>query len=152
MIKDDKKELNYLPDKSQTVLINSNFNCGYFIDRDKLYDLLKYKYRINSNFDACSYPGIQCKFYYDDTIQSSFQNGQQPNHKEFQEISFMIFRTGSVLVVGKCEEDVLNHIYRFIKNILELEYNHINNSSDQNITPVNKDRKKKIRKKTILID
>jgi len=149
---DDKKELNYLPDKSQTVLINSNFNCGYFIDRDKLYDLLKYKYRINSNFDACSYPGIQCKFYYDDTIQSSFQNGQQPNHKEFQEISFMIFRTGSVLVVGKCEEDVLNHIYRFIKNILELEYNHINNSSDQNITPVNKDRKKKIRKKTILID
>ena len=149
---DDKKELNYLPDKSQTVLINSNFNCGYFIDRDKLYDLLKYKYRINSNFDACSYPGIQCKFYYDDTIQSSFQNGQQPNHKEFQEISFMIFRTGSVLVVGKCEEDVLNHIYQFIKNILELEYNHINNSSDQNTTPVNKDRKKKIRKKTILID
>jgi hypothetical protein len=149
---DDKKELNYLPDKSQTVLINSNFNCGYFIDRDKLYDLLKYKYRINSNFDACSYPGIQCKFYYDDTIQSSFQNGQQPNHKEFQEISFMIFRTGSVLVVGKCEEDVLNHIYQFIKNILELEYNHINNSSEQNITPVNKDRKKKIRKKTILID
>ena len=149
---DDKKKLNYLPDKSQTVLINSNFNCGYFIDRDKLYDLLKYKYRINSNFDACSYPGIQCKFYYDDTIQSSFQNGQQPNHKEFQEISFMIFRTGSVLVVGKCEEDVLNHIYQFIKNILELEYNHINNSSDQNITPVNKDRKKKIRKKTILID
>ena len=148
----DKEELNYLPDKSQTVLINSNFNCGYFIDRDKLYDLLKYKYRINSNFDACSYPGIQCKFYYDDTIQSSFQNGQQPNHKEFQEISFMIFRTGSVLVVGKCEEDVLNHIYQFIKNILELEYNHINNSSDQNITPVNKDRKKKIRKKTILID
>jgi len=149
---EDKEELNYLSDKSQTVLINSNFNCGYFIDRDKLYDLLKYKYRINSNFDACSYPGIQCKFYYDDTIQSSFQNGQQPNHKEFQEISFMIFRTGSVLVVGKCEEDVLNHIYQFIKNILELEYNHINNSSDQNITPVNKDRKKKIRKKTILID
>ena len=149
---EEKEGLNYLSDKSQTVLINSNFNCGYFIDRDKLYDLLKYKYRINSNFDACSYPGIQCKFYYDDTIQSSFQNGQQPNHKEFQEISFMIFRTGSVLVVGKCEEDVLNHIYQFIKNILELEYNHINNSSDQNITPVNKDRKKKIRKKTILID
>ena len=149
----EKEGLNYLSDKSQTVLINSNFNCGYFIDRDKLYDLLKYKYRINSNFDACSYPGIQCKFYYDDTIDASVQNGQQPNHKEYQEVSFMIFRTGSVLVVGKCEEDVLNHIYKFIKNILELEYNHINNSlSDQNITPVNKDRKKKIRKKTILID
>ncbi len=96
------EELSYIKEKSETVLINSNFNCGYFIDRDKLYDLLKYQYRINSNFDACSYPGIQCKFYYDNTL--SEQNGQQPKHKDFQEISFMVFRTGSVLVVGKCEE------------------------------------------------
>ena len=42
---------------------------------------LKYQYRINSNFDACSYPGIQCKFYYDNTL--SEQNGQQPKHKDY---------------------------------------------------------------------
>ena len=35
-------ELTYFKDKSETVLINSNFNCGYYIDRDKLHDLLKY--------------------------------------------------------------------------------------------------------------
>ena len=38
------EDLSYIKDKSETVLINSNFNCGYFIDRDKLYDLLKYQY------------------------------------------------------------------------------------------------------------
>ena len=54
--------INFIPDKCETVLINSNFNCGYFINRDKLYNILKYKYRINSNYDACSYPGIQSKF------------------------------------------------------------------------------------------
>ena len=123
-------ELSYVKDKSETVLINSNFNCGYFIDRDKLYDLLKYQYRINSNFDACSYPGIQCKFYYDNTLTE--QNGQQPKHKDFQEISFMVFRTGSVLVVGKCDEDVLHEIYRFIKAILESEYRNILSNTEHN--------------------
>ena len=118
-------ELTYLKDKSETVLINSNFNCGYYIDRDKLHDLLKYKYRINSNFDACSYPGIQSKFYYDNTITE--QTGQQPSHKNYEEISFMIFRTGSVLVVGKCEDNVLHYIYKFLRNILECEYEIISN-------------------------
>jgi len=144
------EELSYIKEKSETVLINSNFNCGYFIDRDKLYDLLKYQYRINSNFDACSYPGIQCKFYYDNTL--SEQNGQQPKHKDFQEISFMVFRTGSVLVVGKCEEDVLHEIYRFIKTILESEYRNISCITEHNNTQPNKQRKKKIRKKTILMN
>jgi len=143
------EDLYFIKDKSETVLINSNFNCGYFINRDKLYDILKYNYRINSNFDACSYPGIQCKFYYDNTV--SIQNGQQPNHKDYQEVSFMIFRTGSVLVVGKCEETVLGEIYEFIKNILKSEYKNILCLSDKQQNK-NKQRNKKIRKKIIIID
>ena len=55
-------DLDYLQDKCDTVLINSNFNCGYYIDRDKLYDILKYQYRINSNYDACSYPEFNVNF------------------------------------------------------------------------------------------
>jgi hypothetical protein len=35
--------------KSDTVLINSNFNCGFFIDREALYDILKYKYNIHAS-------------------------------------------------------------------------------------------------------
>jgi len=52
---------------SDTVLINSNFNCGFYINLEKLYDVLKYNYNIQSVFDPCSYPGIQCKIYYDNT-------------------------------------------------------------------------------------
>jgi hypothetical protein len=143
-------DLTYLSDKSETVLINSNFNCGYYIDRDKLYDLLKYQYRINSNFDACSYPGIQCKFYYDNTI--GIQCGQQPKHTDFDEVSFMIFRTGSVLIVGKCEEVVLYKIYDFIKNILEKEYEKIHCINNMDVTIPDKIRRRKIRKKTVLFD
>ena len=120
--------INFIPDKCETVLINSNFNCGYFINRDKLYNILKYKYRINSNYDACSYPGIQSKFYY--IPGNDIQTGQQTPMCENQtayEISFMIFRTGSVLIVGRCDEPVLYCIYDFLKKLLETEYPEIGN-------------------------
>jgi hypothetical protein len=122
--------IGYIPNKCETVLINSNFNCGYFINRDKLYNILKYKYRINSNYDACSYPGIQCKFYFMSNIDMDKQNGQQPPSGDMSnanEISFMIFRTGSVLIVGRCDENVLHCIYKFLKNLLETEYPDIGN-------------------------
>jgi hypothetical protein len=122
--------IGYIPNKCETVLINSNFNCGYFINRDKLYNILKYKYRINSNYDACSYPGIQCKFYFMSNIDIDKQTGQQPSNGDMtnaNEISFMIFRTGSVLIVGRCDENVLHCIYKFLKSLLETEYPDIGN-------------------------
>lgn len=127
------EHIDYQKNKCDTVLINSNFNCGFYIDRDKLYNALKYEYRINSNYDSCSYPGIQCKFFYhiDDRTNPSasalIQNGQQPTTDlhEYIEISFMIFRTGSVLIVGKCEDYVLYDIYEFIKEMLRVEFKNI---------------------------
>ena len=69
--------------------------------------------------------------------------------KECMEISFMIFRTGSVLIVGHCDEIVLNIVYNYIKNLLIDEYDNIHQIN--NIE--NKKRKSipKIRKKNILI-
>ena len=117
-------DLAYDNKNNETVLINSNFNCGFFIDRDKFHDILKYKYRINSSFDSCSYPGIQCKFYY---IPNAIeQTGAQPEvDVDHMEISFMVFRTGSVLIVGKCEEHVLKTIYNKLNIIMREEYANI---------------------------
>jgi hypothetical protein len=118
------EQLDYLRNRCETALINSNFNCGFYIDRDKLFDLLKFKYRMNCNYDSCSYPGIQSKFYYIPDKSVSEQNGQQPISLEtpYYEVSFMIFRTGSILIVGKCNEEILNVIYRFICSFLVAEY------------------------------
>ena len=117
------EDLNYQKERCETVLINSNFNCGYYINRDKLFHLMKYKYRINSNYDSCSYPGIQCKFYY--IPGGVIQTGQQPTsleNQQYYELSFMIFRTGSILIVGKCNDSILMQVYNFIKKILEEEF------------------------------
>jgi hypothetical protein len=140
---------------SDTVLINSNFNCGFYINREKLVDILKTKYNIHCVYDPCSYPGIQCKFYYNP--EKEVQTGMQISKEEkslYQNIitvSFMIFRTGSILIVGMCDEKVLFVIYEFIKQLLKEEYNSI---CQNNITidySKIKCKNKKVRRKNILI-
>lgn len=150
--------LRYKDNNNETVLINSNFNCGFFINREALYDLLKSKYNLQTIYDPCSYPGIQCKFYYnhDIGIQNGCQISDENKHlyKNVNDVSFMIFRTGSVLIVGKCDESVLINIYQFLKNILMIEYKnicqHVKLCETNN--PVIKDKNKKIRKKNITIE
>jgi hypothetical protein len=156
-------KLDYLEsDVEENVLINSNFNCGFYINRDKLYSILRSdKYRIESAFDPCSYPGVKCKFYFNNEVgfDEQRQNGQiiledrymkmseLGDNVKYTEVSFMIFRTGSCLIVGNCTERILRFVFEFIKRILRDEYG--------NIVVENKDepvkaKKTKLRKKTIL--
>jgi len=126
-----------------------------------LYDILKYKYNIQAIYDPCSYPGIQCKFYFNPDVD--LQNGCQITqdkmelYKNVRQVSFMIFRTGSILIVGKCDENVLMLIYEFLKNILKTEYSKIcqkNSTFDLNQinqSKIDKDKKKKIRRKNIFV-
>ena len=156
-----EEKLYYKENSCETVLINSNFNCGFYINREILYDILKYKYNIQSIYDPCSYPGIQCKFYFNPDVD--LQNGCQiskdkmDTYQNVKQISFMIFRTGSVLIVGKCDENVLLLIYDFLKNIFKNEYVNIcqkNSNIDMNEISqmkIDKDKKKKIRRKNIII-
>ena len=141
--------ISWSPEKTQTVLINSNFTVGFLIDRERLHARLHTHYKINSNYDACSYPGIQCKFYF--RPGAKVQTGQQPEEDEPDTVkmSFMVFRTGSVLIVGRCTEDILRSIYSCLCDILEAEYPYINKGVT---SPVKKQPKKKQpRLKTLVI-
>jgi len=171
---EQEKPLAFLDEKTETVMINSNFNCGYYINRERMYKLLKYTYQINSNFDSCSYPGIQCEFYYNDEIAFHVQTGTQPLcDKKLKsdktpytpttiKVSFMIFRTGSVLIVGKCSEKILYNIYDFlctifIKNKEEIKAYDINQpvgvgGGAAAMGDVKREQPRKIRKKTIYVD
>jgi len=150
--------LGYNPDTNETVLINSNFNCGFYINREVLNDILKFKYNIQAMYDPCSYPGIQCKFYYnpDADIQNGCQILEENKnlYKNVKEVSFMIFRTGSVLIVGKCDENVLMVIYEFLKIVLNNEYHNIcqNSSCNSEQLVSSKDKTKKTRRKSIMIE
>tara|TARA_B100000902_G_scaffold396578_1_gene458009 strand:+ start:1925 stop:3055 length:1131 start_codon:yes stop_codon:yes gene_type:complete len=144
------------------VLINSNFNCGFYINRDLLQTILRgNKYNIETSYDPCSYPGVKCKYYYNNLIEKDKQTGEIEKedretklkdlniNNKYTEVSFMIFRTGSCLIVGNCNEKVLNHVYEFIKNMLQNEYFTIRVTNN---TTTPKIKKSKIRKKTIIIN
>lgn len=150
-------------DTESNVLINSNFNCGFYINRDKLQHILRSpKYNIETSYDPCSYPGVKCKFYFNNeagfNIES--QRGQivceDRNMKmselgdatKYTEISFMIFRTGSCLIVGNCTERILRFVYDFIKKIMWDEYHII---CVQNLDTEAKIKKEKVRKKTVTL-
>tara|TARA_B100000424_G_scaffold267453_1_gene260369 strand:+ start:3146 stop:4174 length:1029 start_codon:yes stop_codon:yes gene_type:complete len=138
--------LNINKDTCETVLINSNFTCGYYVNREKLHDILKYKYKIHTSYDPCSYPGIMSKFWYNNDSLS--QTGIKESNNS-QQVSFMIFRTGSVLIVGKCNESILLIIYEYLKELFISEYSHINQTSEYDIKNNNKIKKK--RKKILKI-
>uniref|UniRef100_A0A6C0JDY8 Uncharacterized protein n=1 Tax=viral metagenome TaxID=1070528 RepID=A0A6C0JDY8_9ZZZZ len=148
-------------DSEVNVLINSNFNCGYFINREKLHNILRSdKYRIETAYDPCSYPGVKCKYYFnnDFDFDSKVQRGQVltedrgmkmselGDNNKYTEVSFMIFRTGSCLIVGNCTERVLKFVFEFIKQILHDEYKNIYVANEDTAI---KNKKTKLRKKII---
>ena len=160
-------KVSYNADDVDTVLINSNFTCRYYLDRFKLFQKLKYDYNIQASYDPCSYPGIQCLFYYNlknkehdgihikgdddegDEDDGDEDEGDEDKKSGWRKISFMIFRTGSVLIVGNCNKYILNVTYEFIKKILKKEFYDIFVSIN---TTHKKKPSKKLRKKIIKLD
>ncbi len=148
--------IKYLKDKIETVLINSNFSCNFYINRTCLYQILKYDYNIHSLYDPCSYPGIQCKFFYnkDNEINGLCNcekkcslNKKLKKDNTCEIVSFMIFRTGSILIVGNCSEETLSKIYLHVIDILIKNCDKIKSSC---VRIVKKDKKRKYRKRIVL--
>lgn len=148
-----KKPLDYKRNCSETVLTNSNFTANYLIDREKLCSILRKKYRVLSTYDPCSYPGVQSKFYYvegrDNQDGRPLTEQEQSSSMKHIIVPFMVFRTGSVLIVGKFDDDVLQCVYQFSSSVLKDEYHTI-----QVGVPESKDESvpRKVKKRFIMTD
>jgi hypothetical protein len=144
------------------VLINSNFNCGFYIDQMKLMHILKEKYKLEPTYNKSNYPGVKCKFYLNNALplDINVQTGRllkedeemricnMKNDKKYTKINFVVFRTGNNLILGNFSKKVLLFIFEFVKNILMTEYEEIKTIHDE---PVKKIKKNKPRKKKIFI-
>ena len=132
------------------VLINSNFNCGFYIDQMKLMHILKEKYKLEPTYNKSNYPGVKCKFYLNNDLPLDvlYQTGSIDedikSDTKYTKINFVVFRTGNNLILGNFSKKVLLFIFEFVKNILMTEYEHIRTLHDE---PVKKIKKNKPRKK-----
>jgi hypothetical protein len=158
-VKKQKSYFEYVVPKCN-VLINSNFNCGYFIQQEKLKILLRDKYHLNPTFDPSMYPGVKCKYYYNHSLSDDQQTGRLSEtdqnatmteidvltDEKYTKVSFMIFRTGNCLIVGNCTKIILVFVFEFVKGLLMREYDEIKAMHD---IPVAKLKKNKPRKKVV---
>ena len=85
----------------------------------------------------------------DRTVSAANVSAANTSAANVSKVSFMVFRTGSVLIVGKCSEEMLYEIYQFLCNIFETDYDEIKGVSTKIIGKTEKQRK--IRKKVILV-
>ena len=158
-----ENRLNFVDNfKEEHVLINSNFNCGYFINRERLYNILNAKYGLETSYDPCNYSGVKCRYYFHNDIglDKELQRGiiieddKQMKMsvlmecKKYTEVSLMIFRTGSCIIVGNCSEKILRFIFEFIKQIMIDEYENISSNTD---TPQVKNKTMKLIKRNISV-
>lgn len=139
--------INIPMDSKQIVMTNSDFQCNFQINRDEWYRLLVQKYKIKSRYDPCSYyPGVKGSLCIDPAsntilLDSNYdyehEKKKKGKHKDEEEeeeseeedkqhgiliVHFMVFRTGSVLIVGKCESNLLNLVYQTIVQWLQADY------------------------------
>lgn len=138
----------------EKVLVNTKFNCNFLIARQELYEILQTKYNLQTTFDRIKYQGIRTKYYFNENQDGKQTKTYDKKDKKTAKMTFIIFRTGCVMLVGKCNEIQLQEVYEFVKNILTVENKHINKgfvNLEDMIKPVQQ-QKKKIKKKIMVVD
>jgi TATA-box binding protein (TBP) (component of TFIID and TFIIIB) len=61
-------DLKMIDDKIQ--LINCDFQIGWKIKRNQLYELLVFEYDMQCSFEVCIYPAVKIGFYYNHAVQA----------------------------------------------------------------------------------
>jgi hypothetical protein len=148
--------------ESKNVLINSDFNCRFYLDRKKVCQIIKgEKYGLDA-FIVGDYPGVKCKFYFNNNLEFDYgtQSGRIDSedrtmnmkalsqYSKYTIVTFTLFRTGSCLISGCCSEKMIRFVFHFVRNLLKEEYLEIRSCYED---PVIKNKKHKPRKRIIYI-
>jgi TATA-box binding protein (TBP) (component of TFIID and TFIIIB) len=111
-------------------MMNSDYNVGKAIRRDRLYRILVEKYGLQSTFEPMRYQGVNTKFFWNVTRPESAPPGICPCPVpcegdadgsaigKCKKITISPFRTGSIIITGAKEPRQLMDAYNFMNGIL----------------------------------
>lgn len=119
----DNIDLKY--DDYKIVLINSDFNIGYKIDRNKLHRHIN-NIEMYSSYEPLIYPGVNIKYYYNTNNNDGICNcnckcegkGDGKGNGNCIRITIAVFESGSILITGKINNQLLKIAYDFINKLL----------------------------------
>jgi hypothetical protein len=92
-------------DKIKIAMINSNFNIGFKIDRDKLYDLLQSKGYTECTYDPIIHACVNIKY-----------------DSDGKAVSIFVFESGSIIITGANNGKHILEAYNFINKLLCTNY------------------------------
>jgi|NOAtaT_7_FD_contig_81_983996_length_1508_multi_3_in_0_out_0_1 TATA-box binding protein (TBP) (component of TFIID and TFIIIB) len=129
----------------QTVMINSNYSLKCNIDRAKLQEILKKKYKIYSTFES-TYQAVKSYFYFskDKSKDINTQNGvckcevpcfilkelKKKTPMPCSQVTIAVFRTGSVIITGGSTIEQTKRAYDFINSVVHDNFKLIYQASD----------------------
>ena len=116
--------------KLDIVLINSDFDVGYLIDRDVLYRHL-IDMGIYVTYEPCMYPGVNIKYYYNnnqcngicDCCTQCNGKGNGCGDGQCKKVTIAVFHSGKIIITGGRSIDQINTSYVFINKILDDLFN-----------------------------
>jgi len=122
----DKSILNIYNFKTSFTNSNFNFNTPFYIDRNKLYNLLiSHNYLVSLTI---KYPAVKLCFYYNDSYENNdgickcnikcIGKGDGSSNGGCKCINIPMFQSGAVLINGIFEHHHLVYVYNFITNYL----------------------------------
>jgi TATA-box binding protein (TBP) (component of TFIID and TFIIIB) len=132
-----EKLINYLQDlsvldyetklvSSELVLINSDFDIGYEIERETLHNEI-IEYGIYSSYEPCIYPGVNIKYFMN---KNNFDGicccenicngkGKANGDGDCKKVTIAVFKSGKIIITGGQSTSQLETAYRFIKNFID---------------------------------
>jgi hypothetical protein len=112
-------------------MMNSDYNVGKAIRRDRLYRILVEEYGLQCSYEPMRYQGVNTKFYWNAARPVDAPPGICPCPEackgdgggyaigECKKITISPFRTGSVIITGAKDYKQLGDAYDFINGVLQ---------------------------------
>jgi TATA-box binding protein (TBP) (component of TFIID and TFIIIB) len=108
------------------VLINSDFDLGYEINREVLHNEM-IEAGIYSSYEPCIYPGVNIKYFMNtnqfdgicDCLEMCTGKGRADGDGDCKKVTVAVFKSGKVIITGGQHTNQLETAYRFIRNFID---------------------------------
>ena len=112
--------------ENKIVLINSDFDLGFEINREKLhYEIIEND--IYSSYEPCIYPGVNIKYFINtnntcgicecENMCNGKGNGCGDGY--CKKVTIAVFKSGKVIITGGQNQEQIIESYRFITNFIQ---------------------------------
>ena len=113
--------------ENEIVMINSDFDIGYEINREQLHNSI-IENDIYSSFEPCIYPGVNIKYYINTNNVNKgtcecnrLCNGKGNGNGDgnCKKVTIAVFKSGKIIITGGSNKYQINESYRFITNFID---------------------------------